>query len=451
MAKMKKRKSKKRPWDIPASRWKPFPELLDEEPGMYSIVNSERLPGALSTGMTDKVKRVLWVPFDEDGAPVSKHEMMHVWLSPRTMAGKKLQVPLPFVWAVEDARINMCAAHVGCPIEFTDRLTGQIVAQDLAVLERGDVAGFTLRAVASFGTSCEPQTLALVADDERPHNEVIRTLVAGARARLEKARVREDDIVSTFDDTLKVARWLAKELGKHGFKLPKGGRKAALIGCCAHAEDHKALRELLADSDGVEVGELRDGIRPGVMKIARPVLPHRCATLDGSRGRRRRVAAEGVELYRMDRYLTDQKVFGRRIRKRGPSGGSVLIDASGSMSLSAADIDRIIASAPLATTVAVYSGSDDEGELRVVVRDGYRASPADLDPYGSGNIVDLPALEWLSDQPAPRVWISDGGVTGCGDISTKAIQARCEEIRDEGEIVRVDSAEQAASVLAKAA
>jgi hypothetical protein len=35
----------------------------------------------------------------------------------------------------------------------------------------------------------------------------------------------------------------------------------------------------------------------------------------------------------------------------------------------------------------------------------------------AGNVVDGPALQWLSQQKAPRVWVSDGDVTGLGDRS----------------------------------
>jgi len=94
--------------------------------------------------------------------------------------------------------------------------------------------------------------------------------------------------------------------------------------------------------------------------------------------------------------------------------------------------------------------SGDRGELRVVVRDGRRAAPRDLEPYGGGNIVDLPALKWLARQAAPRVWISDGHVTGCGDISTAAIEKRCKEICAEAGIVRVPDAAGAVKALSAA-
>jgi hypothetical protein len=127
----------------------------------------------------------------------------------------------------------------------------------------------------------------------------------------------------------------------------------------------------------------------------------------------------------------------------------VLIDVSGSMGLTTSDVDRIIAGAPNATLVAIYAGREDRGELRVVVRDGFRAAPTALTVRGSGNIVDLPALQWLAKQPAPRVWISDGGVTGCGDVPTAAIERRCREVRMEAGIVQVRNATEAAEELSR--
>lgn len=433
-----------RPPTIPASRYKPYPEFLDRTGGSYSIVNSDRLPGAISTGMTDKVNRVLYVPLEEEGIPVSFHEMMHVWLSPRSIKYEKLRVPQQFVWAMEDARINMAAAHVELPITFGERLAERILRQDLAVLVNGDIAAFTLRAVAGLGTSSEEPTLTLLDVVDGAPAELIRKLVAGTKKRLEKVRHVRGDIAGTFEDGMNVARWLARQLAKHGYELPSDPGKQAVMGCCAHAEDHEKMRERY----GAGADAIGGGIRPGIMKISKPVLRHRCELPDGYRGRRKRAASTGTEICGMERYVTDQKIFGRRVRQRGPSGGSVLVDVSGSMHLSTEDIDRIIVGSPLATTVALYSGKGEQGELRVVVRNGYRASPHDLEPYAEGNVVDIPALEWLASQPEPRVWLSDGGVTGCGDTPTKEIHERCMELCEDGAILRAETAEEKAEILA---
>lgn len=46
----------------------------------------------------------------------------------------------------------------------------------------------------------------------------------------------------------------------------------------------------------------------------------------------------------------------------------------------------------------------------IVGRDQRLMSSLDSVAMRGANLIDLPALEWLSKQPGPRVWVSDGGV-----------------------------------------
>ncbi|NOT29441.1 MAG: hypothetical protein HOP15_03225 [Planctomycetes bacterium] len=84
-----------------------------------------------------------------------------------------------------------------------------------------------------------------------------------------------------------------------------------------------------------------------------------------------------------------------------------------------------------------------------MARDGRRADAKDLVPYGRGNIIDEPALAWLAQQETPRLWISDGGVTGVGDTASAPLQQRCQEIVRRARIQRVKTVEEAAACLAR--
>ena len=89
--------------------------------------------------------------------------------------------------------------------------------------------------------------------------------------------------------------------------------------------------------------------------------------------------------------------------------------ASGSMCFGPAELQRITAAAPLAT-VAIYAGRGASGTLSIVAARGRMASSSDIGTnLGRGNVVDGPALRWLAQQPEPRIWISDGQVTGTHD------------------------------------
>jgi hypothetical protein len=105
----------------------------------------------------------------------------------------------------------------------------------------------------------------------------------------------------------------------------------------------------------------------------------------------RRASDQGAVLRRLDRLLTDGKVFAT---KRRIPGGTVLIDASGSMGWTREGILDVVAAAP-AATVAIYSGDEDKGILRVLIRQGpapgARGRGA-ADPARGGHITRLDDL-----------------------------------------------------------
>ena len=109
-----------------------------------------------------------------------------------------------------------------------------------------------------------------------------------------------------------------------------------------------------------------------------------------------------------DRMESDEKVFGNHRRARG---GTVLVDHSGSMSLSNSDVQRIIDAAP-SCTIASYSTQNNPGILNIIAHGGMTVS--EIPKSLGGNGIDGPALEWLSWQRKPLLWVSDGGVTGRG-------------------------------------
>jgi len=139
----------------------------------------------------------------------------------------------------------------------------------------------------------------------------------------------------------------------------------------------------------------------------------------------------------MHRITIDQRVFGRR-RKRVIFQGTVLIDHSGSMSLSTDEVEEILTRWP-AVTIATYSGMGGSGKLRVIARNGKRAENRWLGrPSGGENVVDGPALDWLAKQKGPRVWISDGHVTGVHEKITPGLRLDAARKVSRGRITRIE-------------
>ena len=104
-------------------------------------------------------------------------------------------------------------------------------------------------------------------------------------------------------------------------------------------------------------------------------------------------------------------LFSRRVRQK--QGGTVVIDASGSMGVSAENLTALLRLIPQAT-VAYYSGDDrGRGNLVIYAFKGkrYRGELPEATLQG-GNAVDLGAVRWLLANAKPHTLVSDLGFTG---------------------------------------
>jgi hypothetical protein len=177
----------------------------------------------------------------------------------------------------------------------------------------------------------------------------------------------------------------------------------------------------------------------GPMVVAEPPLNYRCG---GGRQIARKVIAGYCGAFRFPHRAllpaADGRAFGS---KRRFHGGTILIDGSGSMHLTTDELSALV-SRSLAATVAIYAGlpGDESGSLRIVAKNG-RFTPIEevTSNFGKGNVVDGHALRWLSRQPGPRIWVSDGIVTGLGDKAGANLDLARDRILRDGRIKRIDS------------
>ena len=184
-----------------------------------------------------------------------------------------------------------------------------------------------------------------------------------------------------------------------------------------------ATGEVVIDPDtlGTEptLHALREGgVIWGEMTISTPPL-----TVPGTRppASARRHMPEGVIPRAMARYAVDGHIFAER-RKR--AGVTMLADMSGSMAWRHDDIHGVMMRQP-ASLLACYSGSSSVGVLTIVGAGGMVADKSiRLDAGGGNNLIDGPALAWLSAQPGPRIWLSDGQATSIsgGGMTRGAIE-----------------------------
>jgi len=149
----------------------------------------------------------------------------------------------------------------------------------------------------------------------------------------------------------------------------------------------------------------------------------------GGLGKRRIASNMGRNPRRIGRMLTDphMRIFDRKVKG---NGGVVLIDYSGSMSLSESDVLRIMEAAP-GCTVACYTTNsfDADGTANCWIL-GERGRMTTAIPHSrNGNGVDYPALVWAVQQKqnrsAPVVWVTDGGVLGPGQGFKDQLTMQC--------------------------
>jgi len=153
-------------------------------------------------------------------------------------------------------------------------------------------------------------------------------------------------------------------------------------------------------------------------------------TIPTTTQKQRRVAysSSGVVMStpRLIRSLVSGQLSTRLYRKARtqPVGGTVLIDASGSMSCDTKTLNRLCAALPFAT-VAFYEGNGG-GHVVVYSRNGTRAETCAPYPVWGGNDIDDLALLWLLEQPEPRTLITDLGYT-CPNAGTWIMKTRALE------------------------
>ncbi len=177
-----------------------------------------------------------------------------------------------------------------------------------------------------------------------------------------------------------------------------------------------------ADAGGEESG------KPGDLPMEIERLPL-CSATDPLRARSG-LARSGARFNapRLPRAIITGSTAGLYKRKRRKRGGSICIDASGSMRMDQSELSELCALAPGAT-VGYYAGGGAKtpgayGTLWLYATGGKRAD--DCPRRGGSNDVDLYAVRWLLRQPAPRVLVSDlcfcGGPIGQAEAALVEVE-----------------------------
>lgn len=425
-------------------RFLPYPELVEMHAAgahkPYAIVDSLERSTSEMSGAVDKMSRVMWVPLEPEGRAISRHELGHVRWSLLAPA----QVPFDprVLAAVEDARVNLALRARGVPVELGevgDLRIGWLLANDA---KHGDGFALFMRSVASVGTSVEKRLCGQLARLADPEAELAFDATRRVHVELERARIRSRGEVAPELFARELAQDLARTLRALGLLDANGVSRSLLVLNCSEGHVDVPASMTPAGSPFVPKREESASSEPGRMQIAHARLTR---TLPNTRGLRAwRAATEGSVVRHTHRWAVDRAIFRKRAAQ---SRGTVLVDVSSSMRLADADLERLLSKAARGTCVAMYSGQGSEGELRIVAQNGKRAEGEALARFGGGNVVDLPALKWLARQPAPRLWISDGKVTGINDQASPRLRALCRSVCRRASVRQVEDIDAAVKLL----
>lgn len=383
----------------------------------------------------------------QDHARASRiHEMGHTAFTPKDWQARvrrtKDKLPADLVNACEDARINARRQQAGLPTPppllcAEENEHYYIVRQ---AVRSGDLLGIARIVIASYRSGDAvpvSEAVAKVVGELAAKDDPIEQLKAHT---VNRVRIEAESIASWY-------MWCRTAKFRHSLSMARD-IIASVNGAGSALADAIEEQELAKQVKSTVYGHGKRPTQPanvhfGRLEIVRLPLPNRSKA-----GFERKWTArdEGPIPTRFDRWGIDKRIF--RTKKRG-KGAAVLIDASGSMNWTEEHLARVLDEVP-AATIAIYSGSGSGGQLVVVAQNGRAASMRAAARYmNGGNVVDGPALDWLSEQPETvKLWMSDGGITGIGDgFAGEGGIAYCERAMRRGGIQQVRNAQGVMEVL----
>jgi len=416
----------------------PLPELLISRRDRPGSVRWHVEDGPVRRGeaWSDVVNCSMRVPFrgGAHGRLVRAHELMHARVSPldASALARVDGVGGRSVECAEELRVNLLLGRVGFELaelrDGSERLAGRRLA------ESGDWPELVRFSAALAGTRALKDLVQGVRTVEATWASSCRALERELLSHLRRvptvalaSTVPTDQGLPTGFATHTVA--LAELIERWATGLPSRCTSpiARARGRPARTGEFAAL---FLDDDVVFDRAVRGAIAPA-----------------------RRPAQSGRRVVRPGRLVTDptRRVFDRAARG---AGGVVVVDQSGSMSLDAEDLARLLAAAPGAF---VLGYSHDPGSVGVanawVLADRGRATSA-VRAGNVGNGVDGPALRHaLSRRRAgePVLWVTDGQVTDSGDHADLGLAAQCARLVVRHGIAMVPSVDEALAVLRRGA
>jgi hypothetical protein len=194
-------------------------------------------------------------------------------------------------------------------------------------------------------------------------------------------------------------------------------------------DDEAKKRDKASDQFGKGKAQVAEGNGWYPLYVSKPDLP---LNHTGKLGRRTVYTDSGASPKNISRYYTDpeRRIFTRKTRSLG---AVVVMDCSGSMSLSEQDLQQLMSNTAGATVLCYSTGNraDEENPNAWIVARKNRQVRR-LPNFPGGNGCDAPALRYaltLRDtSKQPIVWVTDYGVTGMYDHQSDALVSECQAL-----------------------
>ncbi len=438
---------------MPNSKAYPYPEIVTGEKWeVIGTVNNS------PEGSTDNLNRQMTVPLDREceecginhSRMIRRHELGHAKWSPKTMGKLKPGVRAEAVHVLEEVRVNHLLYENKLALYEPSQCLETIQQKTMKLVYESGIAEIILMGLASRLKVIDNDENRRYASYKFNHEWVVMSSCFNM--------IQDDDTVTDYrKDQIRYAERVItrfyQSITNHGYgqtisyrKVQKYAEPLSQIldmfrDKPEHDEVFKPKPKPSLEGEGEGEGEAEQSPELGGGSLEQRTrddiaeMLYRSSNGTGTwgemfthqpplsvnlqsrlkNGRVYRPADFGYNPKYISRYCIDKKIFKQKMTALG---GTILIDASGSMSFNGQDILEIMQLLP-AVTIAMYNGSGHKGDLRIIAKNGKRVSEKYLDEHsGYGNIVDGPALEWLGTQPARRIWVSDMHVFGAhGDTA----------------------------------
>lgn len=417
-----------------------MPEALtrrDVDGGSWRVVEGLPIRGDAAT---DVEARTMRVPFGDavEARAIRAHEMTHAKVSPGNLDEIVEVTGLRegSIRAVEEVRVNLLAMSAGFDLDAlvdgSERTTGRRCAEANAVTSLVEMGVGTLftKGGDEFRRGVKDANPEMAKRLDVVLDAIEKSIVDDARSNGLRGRLNKrtkgrrvgDALRSTLASTTRVRVDTDGTLGPVGDDVPRRGVDWTTIPYgfrftldLARLVDQ--LTEPSPNGDGPTLPDPESPVvptRPGGGDWWAPLVWDRSVSLNrwasNSTGRRRVSSDVGRVPRHLDRMLTDpaRRIFSRDVRS---TGGIVLIDQSGSMSLSIAEVEQLVEASAGATVIG-YSNRHgcpniwtlaERGRIATSVRDG-----------NGGNGCDRPALDHalsIRRGSEPVIWVCDGWVT----------------------------------------